>query len=385
MSNPLPTLLPAGLYDLLPPAAAHERYVTSRLVDAFERFGYQQVSPPLMEFETSLLKGQAAKAFASQTFRVMDPKSQEMMGFRPDMTLQVGRIASGRLADWPRPLRLGYGGSTLRVKGEGKEGARQWRQAGIECIGAATPEADAEVIAVAVQAVFDLGVKELVLDINLPGLVKHLLDESDIISVERVSILHAVECKDSGSVAAANLKGYASILPALISAAGEAQTCLAMLESQNLPDQAKKQIAHVKAVLKQLKLLGVPVSITIDPVENRGFEYHSTISFALFSRIGQSELGRGGRYVIAGNGEAETATGITIYVNPLMEAVALEPPLNRLLVPGDLTLIECRELQDAGYAVIRALGAEIDFAIAREQQCSHIWQQGRIVSLTDQS
>lgn len=377
MSHHSPSLLPAGLYDLLPPQAAHERYIGGRLAESFERFGYQQVSPPLMEFESTLLAGKAASALAPQTFRVMDPKSQEMMGFRPDITLQVGRIASGRLSDWPRPLRLAYGGSTLRVKGEGREGARQWRQAGIECIGVASPQADAEVIAVAVQAVSALGVKELVLDINLPGLVGLLLDEAELDAGRRAALLHAVECKDIGTVRAAKIGGHAAALPALIEAAGEAKAGLVALERIRLPAAGKEQLVYVKAVIAQVEALGVPVEITLDPVENRGFEYHSLISFSLFSRVGQSELGRGGRYAITRNGNTEVATGMTLYVNTLMEAVPLQTQPPRILVPTEMTLSDCARLQDGGYAVIRALEGRVDNAYAAQQKCSHLWVDGQ--------
>ena len=43
---------------------------------------------------------------AAQTFRLMDPVSQRMMGVRADITVQVARIAATRLAKMPLPLRL---------------------------------------------------------------------------------------------------------------------------------------------------------------------------------------------------------------------------------------------------------------------------------------
>ena len=74
------------------------------------------MKPPLVEFEESLLGGPGA-ALAPQTFRLMDPVSQRMMGVRPDMTVQVARIAVTRLKHEPRPLRLSYGGNVIRVRG----------------------------------------------------------------------------------------------------------------------------------------------------------------------------------------------------------------------------------------------------------------------------
>src|SRR3546814_11888566 len=78
--------------------------------------GYERVKPPLLEFEEALLTG-AGTAVASQTFRLMDPVSQRMMGLRADMTPQVARIATTRLKKAPRPLRLCYGGQVLQVRG----------------------------------------------------------------------------------------------------------------------------------------------------------------------------------------------------------------------------------------------------------------------------
>ena len=102
-------LLPAGLRDVLPPEAAHEARVVEALLSQFAAHGYERVRPPLVEFEESLLAGSGA-AMGSQTFRLMDPVSQRMMGVRADITLQIARIAATRLAGAPRPLRLSYAG-----------------------------------------------------------------------------------------------------------------------------------------------------------------------------------------------------------------------------------------------------------------------------------
>lgn len=385
MPTTVPSLLPTGLYDLLPPHAAHERHVSGKLAETFERFGYEQVSPPLMEFEASLLAGRGAQSLSSQTFRVMDPQSQQMMGFRPDITLQVGRIASVRLSEHPRPLRLSYSGSTLRVKGEGKQRARQWRQAGIELIGTQDPAADAEVIAVAAHSIAALGVKGLVVDLNFPGLVKCLLEASDIPAQKHAEIENAVECKDAGWVKAAGLSGYASALGALMDAAGSATEGMKALAKADLPKAGREQVNYVQAVIDRITQLGVPVEITIDPVENKGFEYHSLVSFSLFSRHAQSELGRGGRYTISGAGGEEPATGLTLYVNTLMEAVALQPVANKLLVGCDMTAEECTALQAQGFVTLRALDDQVNAKAAHRMGCTHVLHNGKPLAVTEAS
>ena len=76
---PNPALLPAGLRDLLPPDAETEASAVEALMTVFAAHGYQRVKPPLLEFEDSLLAG-SGLAVAEQTFRLMDPDSQRMMG-----------------------------------------------------------------------------------------------------------------------------------------------------------------------------------------------------------------------------------------------------------------------------------------------------------------
>jgi ATP phosphoribosyltransferase regulatory subunit len=140
-----------GLADLLPPDAAREARAIDLAIERFAAFGYERVKPPLVEFEESLLGGPGA-ALGPQTFRLMDPVSQRMMGVRPDMTVQVARIAVTRLKHEPRPLRLSYGGNVIRVRGSALKPERQFAQVGTELIGVDSAEADAEAVLLAVDA-----------------------------------------------------------------------------------------------------------------------------------------------------------------------------------------------------------------------------------------
>jgi ATP phosphoribosyltransferase regulatory subunit len=135
-------LLPAGLVDLLPPEAEREAALVEALMAGFGAHGYERVKPPLLEFEDSLLAGSGA-AVADQTFRLMDPVSQRMMGLRADTTPQVARIAASRLGLQKRPLRLCYAVEALRVRGTQLAPARQLTQAGVELVGSDSAAADA--------------------------------------------------------------------------------------------------------------------------------------------------------------------------------------------------------------------------------------------------
>jgi ATP phosphoribosyltransferase regulatory subunit len=176
MSEPNETaLLPEGLRDSLVGEAHKETKAVEKLLKAFSLHGYDLILPPLVEFEESLLLG-PGKAHSRNMFRLLDPVSQRMMGVRTDMTGQVARISHSRLKNEPRPLRLGYAGDVLRIKGTQLRPERQFKQAGVELIGSNTTEAYVEIILLAYEALSDVGTKNLSVDLALPQLVPTITD-----------------------------------------------------------------------------------------------------------------------------------------------------------------------------------------------------------------
>ena len=107
-------LLPAGFKDQLPSMAAHEAFIVQAIIEQCEAYGYERIKPPLIEFEDSLFN-RAGVSMTENSFRFMDPVSGKMMGIRADMTVQVARIATTRLAHLERPLRLCYSGEVLSL------------------------------------------------------------------------------------------------------------------------------------------------------------------------------------------------------------------------------------------------------------------------------
>src|SRR5262249_32229194 len=168
-------------------------------IERFAAFGYERVKPPLVEFEESLLGGPGA-ALAPQTFRPMDPVSQRMMGVRPDMTVQVARIAVTRLKHEPRPLRLSYGGNVIRVRGNALKPERQFAQVGCGLLGVDTAEAAAEAVLLAVDALRAIGVAGLTVDLNLPTLVAAVASGLKLEAEPTRRLRRALDRKDEAAI-----------------------------------------------------------------------------------------------------------------------------------------------------------------------------------------
>jgi ATP phosphoribosyltransferase regulatory subunit len=368
-----PALLPSGMYDLLPPEAEIEAAVVAQMMAALAAHGYRRVKPPLVEFEETLFTG-AGAAMAGATFRMMDPASHRMIGVRADMTPQVARIAATRLGHMPRPLRLSYAGEVLRVTGSEIRPERQVGQVGAELIGAAGVAADVEAIAVAAEALAAAGVPLLSVDLTLPTLVPAIA-EAHGLAGDRMALLRAaLDHKDSAAVAA--VAGAAGpVLQQLLAAAGPAAAALAVIERLALPERARAEQERLAAVHDGLAAALPGLQVTIDPVENRGFEYHSGISFSFFAgnRTGLGELGRGGRYDAGDPAQPEPATGFTLYTDMVLRTLPQSAGPRRILLPLGSDPAHARALRAAGWVALAALAPAADWrAEARRLGCGHV-------------
>ena len=365
-------LLPNGLHDTLAPEAAHAAAVVGRILATFAAHGYDCVRPPLVEFEESLLEGPGS-AVAGQMFRLMDPVSHRMMGLRPDITPQVARIATTRLAGAARPLRLSYSGPVLQVGSTELRPEREITQAGIELIGSAALTADAEVIAVAAEALAAAGISEPSFDLTTPQLVPLVCKGLGMGADATARARTALDRKDAGALAA--VKGIGAteqaMLAGLLAAAGPAEQALAAMDKLGLPREAAELAADLATIVASVREARPELSLTVDPVEFRGAEYQTGISFTIFARSIHGELGRGGRYPLGAN---ETATGATLFLDTLLPGVPPPEPAPTLYVPFATTGADGTRLRSEGWRTVRGLEAEGDPALqARRLGCSHLW------------
>lgn len=369
-----PALLPAGLRDLLPPEAEIEAAAVETVMAAFAAHGYARVKPPLLEFEDTLLTGSGA-AVADQIFRLMDPDTRRMMGLRADMTPQVARIASTRLAGAARPLRLSYAGQGLRVHGNAIAPDRQVAQAGIELIGHDSPEADAEIVLVGAEALRRLGISAISFDLTMPRFISTLLDESGVREAAGGALALALDRKDAAGVAAHGGR-LAGVLTDLLQAAGPSAGALAALGLAGLPPMARRLADRLGDVAAAIRGRDPGLLLTVDPVEFRGFKYHTGVAMTVYALDRPEELGRGGRYVVGEDGAGEPATGLTLYPDAMLRAAPTPAVAPRLFVPqgGDGAAWRAR-----GYVTVAGLDRADPAGEAVRLGCSHWLSDSELV------
>ncbi|WP_428393383.1 ATP phosphoribosyltransferase regulatory subunit [Lichenicoccus sp.] len=371
-------LLPAGLRDLLPPEAETEALSVEALMAVFAGYGYERVKPPLLEFEDSLLAGSGA-AVAEQTYRLMDPATHRMMGLRPDMTPQVARIAATRLVRAPRPLRLAYAGMCVQAQPGGALVAdRQVAQAGIELIGPDSPAADAEVMAVGAEALAAVGLARFSFDLTLPTLAATLIEEASIPEPARPALLRALDRKDAAEVARHG-GPLARTLAELLLAAGPAARALAALRAADLSPGARALTERLAASVDAIVARAPGLRLTIDPIEFRGWRYHTGLCVTVYAPGRHEELGRGGRYLSGGD---EPACGLTLRPEAILRAAPTPPPRPRLFVPDGADPALVSALRAQGFATVAALAPAADCTVeAVRLGCTHVLRDGAAIAV----
>lgn len=365
-------LLPPGVQDNLTEDTRLKQHITQQLQHVFFSMGYNPVTPPLVEFEQSLFAGSGA-ALEQQTFRVLDPLSQKMVGIRSDMTMQIARIAASRLQQHPLPLRLSYCGDIMRVNGEGLEAKRQLTQAGIECIGTRSTTADKEVLAISIEALYQLGITDISVDFTVPHLVSKLVDNSGLSADITEKLYYALEKKDVASIRA--LGGELADLLVMLTETTSIDHIDAIIDA--LPSKAYQDIClSLQKVVTKIREVFPAITITLDFIEYRGYEYHSGVCFSLFSTEHNVEVGRGGRYLIAHTDNP--AVGCSLYVDTLMNILTPPDAPQKIYIPLGTSMHDTKHLREQGYITIHATAKKPAEEQALLHGCSFVYIDGKI-------
>jgi ATP phosphoribosyltransferase regulatory subunit len=323
-----PLAPPIGTRDLVPPEAAARRALVRRLASVIELHGYELLTTAPFERADIVDRGLGATD-PRDTLRFVDPETSDVSVLRPDLTLQVARVAATGLRDRPAPLRLFYEGHVIRARGGRARRTRQIAQIGAECIGIAGPSGDAEVVSVASNALSAAGLVHRI-ELAIVPLARALTAQLD--PTLRAVVTEALGRKDASSLAralsAARLpKALGRAIGALPSLTGDAAVLDEAVRALR-GTGAAPHVARVRALHRELVARSLGGSVRFDLGEVRGFGYYTGPSFSLLAEGPGEPLGGGGRYddLVGRFGRPTPATGFAIdldHVAWAMEAQGL--------------------------------------------------------------
>ena len=281
---------PRGTRDLLPPESRLWHAVEDVARGVFGAFGGDEIRTPIFEATELFVRtvGEGTDIVHKEMYTFPDRKGRSLT-LRPENTAGVARAwIENQMHERSHPLRLYYIGPMFRYERMQRGRYRQFSQIGLEILGAATPLADAELLAVLHEFLSRLGFTDLVIHLNNLGdpedrpryqaLVRERLEPrreelcEDCRRRLETNALRVLDCK------VPHCQELAADLPAVSDVASEASR------------------AHVDRVEAQLRALGV--TFVRNPRLVRGLDYYLRTVFEVVSpQLGTSAvLCGGGRY-----------------------------------------------------------------------------------------
>lgn len=323
--------IPKGVTDFLPEQAESIGFIEGKINRTFELWGFRKIIPPMLEFEDLLAVGMD-RALRDKSFRFEDRLSHRLLATPPDITPQIARIESMRMKSYPLPHRIYYNGRVLRHVESQSGRSREIYQTGVELIGLDSPEADAEMIAMSVEAMGRIGFQGYTIDLGQVDYYRGIMVSAALDAHTNAQIQGAIARKDLSTVNSLletqNISDSAKCEIASLSRMFGGIEVLEKASGIVGNDRSKRALENLALVIDILAIHGIKDELTIDLGEIRGLEYHTGLTFEGFvPGLGEPVCG-GGRYdsLMAKYGVARPATGFAFNTLNLLQALEKSGP-----------------------------------------------------------
>lgn len=316
---------PTGVCDILPDECAGKKDIESAIWSVFASMGYREVELPTFEYY-DVFANSGGQISQENMFKFFDEKGR-ILTLRPDITTSIARMAATKEDLSVLPKRYCYTGNVFRA--EQTQGARQreFTQAGIELIGSYTPEADAEVIAAAIEAVIAVGIDEFSMEIGQVAFFNGLIEQAGLSHAETEMLRERIDSKDSLGIRELaskldigdDIKKLLSELPSLFGGA----EVLDRADVDGLNPTSKAALENIRRIFELLTLYGFEKFISIDLGMLQSIDYYTGTIFKCYTHGVGFPICAGGRYdnLVGHFGVKAGAVGAAFGINRIMAAL----------------------------------------------------------------
>lgn len=288
--------VPPGVQCFVGDEARRRRRIEECVVSVFEGWDYEEIIPPLFDYADVF----AGQALAPKTYSFVG-RDGTLLALRPDFTSLLAKVAAGRLAHRPAPIRLYYSGEVLRYEPPKAGRQSELFQMGLEHLGGGPPAADAEILAVAAECLEALGVRGWVLALGHVGVFNGLLEGAALDAAGLERLRERVDSKDAEgaheALAGAGVSREVSdAVLRLTALSGDASVLAEAERALAFSPRALTALAELRATVEALGAAGLGSHLALDLGEVRGLDYYTGLVFRVYAPGLGFEVGGGGRY-----------------------------------------------------------------------------------------
>lgn len=356
---------PEGVRDIYGKEYASKQTIQKLFGDKLHSYGYQDIQTPTFEF-FDVFSREIGTTPSKELYKFFDKEGNTLV-LRPDFTPSIARCAAKYFMDENIPLRFCYLGNNFINTGNLQGKLKETTQMGAELLGDASPEADAEMIAMLVEALRNSGLKEFQVSVGqidyFKGLCAHaqLDEETEFELREFISNRNEFGAQEL----LLNKKIPEQSIQALLGVNnlfGSYEILDRASEAADNP-RSQKAVERLKQVYELLKAYGVDPYISFDLAMVSKYNYYTGVIFNAYTYQAGSAVAKGGRYdnLLEKFGKTAPATGFVVMIDDLMTAltrqkICPEPESKSLLLlyDGDFrsALERAREYREQGYSAV---------------------------------
>ena len=341
---------PEGVRDIYGEDCERRIKIEDQLRDTMKSYGFKDIKTPTFEF-FDIFGKEIGTTPSRDLYKFFDREGNTLV-LRPDITPSIARCASKYYIEQAIPIRLCYTGNTFRNNSSYQGRLKENTQSGAELIGDGSVEADAEMLALVIESMLTIGLKEFQLCVGNVDFFQSLIEDAslDEEAEERVrelignrnyfgveEFLDSIQAKRSSKEA--------------FSALNELIGGIDILEkAENLAPNSKGVMAirRLEKIYHILRYYGVEKFVTFDLSMTGTYGYYTGIVFRGYTYGTGDAVVKGGRYdhLIEKFGKKSPSIGFAIVIDELVSALTRQKI--RIVYPRKNTIIvyaEGRQLE----------------------------------------
>lgn len=317
---------PEGVRDIYNLECRKKMTVQNQLHHTLHLYGYQDIQTPTFEY-MDVFREEIGTISSRELYKFFD-REGNILALRPDITPSIARAAATLFEYEEFPIRLCYIGNTFINHSSYQGRLKENTQLGAELIGEDSIEADAEMIAMLVDGLKKVGLKEFQVNIGHVDYLCALLESSGLQEEIKAEIYTLIANRNYFGVdeildregTESSIKEAFQILPELV---GGVEVLRKSATITTHP-KAKSAIVRLLKIYALLQLYGVEEHVTFDLSMSGSYGYYSGIIFRAYTYGTGDAVVRGGRYdhLLEKYGRSTPSIGFAIIVDELMSALS---------------------------------------------------------------
>ena len=318
---------PEGVRDIYNEECEKKLELQDRLHKALKRHGYHSIQTPTFEF-FDIFGKEVGTIPSSELYKFFDREGNTLV-LRPDITPSIARSAAKYFMDEDMPIRLSYMGNTFINNHSYQGRLKESTQLGAELIGDDTVDGDAEMIAMAIDALKSSGLKDFQISVGHVEFFRGLMEAAGL-SEEQEEVIRelianknffGVEEEISDCSMNQNLKELFGMLGTIYDNASSFEEAKTYAADYPRVYKAIRRLEDLDAVLK---IYGVDKYVTYEFGMLSSYHYYTGVIFAGYTYGSGEPIVKGGRYdkLLTYFGKDAASIGFAIVVDQLMAAIS---------------------------------------------------------------